>query len=138
MYTESRIPIISLYGNLIVPIQTAMSDALVRQLGEHLTQRVEAGGVTGLVIDISGIDILDSYISRSIHDIASSAKLMGVRTVMCGLAPSIALTLVEMGMEFEGVETALHLETAMELLATDPHDERDGDTEENQGIWCDD
>lgn len=113
---SGHIPIIKLYDMLIVSIQVELSDRLVMQLKDDIAQEIEKEGPTGLIIDISGVDIMDSYISRTIRDIGQISKLMGVTTVLCGLDPNIAMTLVEMGMDLEGVEPHLHLESAFEAL----------------------
>jgi rsbT antagonist protein RsbS len=113
---SAKIPIITLYGNLVVPIQVALSDRLVARLKDDISAAIEACAPWGLVIDVSGVDIMDSYITRTIRDIALIARLMGVRTVLSGMAPMIAMTLVEMGMELEGVATELNLELALERL----------------------
>jgi len=111
-----RIPIIKLRDILIVSIQVALSDRVVTQLKDDITGRIERTQARGLVIDVSGIDIMDSYISRTIRDIGLVARLMGVQTVISGLDPMIAMTLVEMGLELKGVRTALDLEAALGLL----------------------
>lgn len=111
-----RIPIIRLYGNLIVSIQIDLTDHLVAQLKDDITIEIERTNCRGLIIDISGVEVMDSYLSRSIRDIGLISKLMGVRTVISGMKPMIAMTLVEMGLEYEGVDTALNLETAIEML----------------------
>jgi rsbT antagonist protein RsbS len=116
MTTAARIPIIRLYGNLIVSIQVSLSDDLVVGLKEDITESIEEYGARGLIIDLSGIDLMDSYISRSIRDIALISKLMGVKTVISGMDPMVAMTLVEMGLEMDDVRTALSLEDAIELL----------------------
>lgn len=116
MNHATRIPIIRLYGNLIVSIQIALSDDLVVALKEDITHSIEEYGAKGLIIDLSGIDLMDSYISRSIRDIALISKLMGARTVISGMDPMVAMTLVEMGLEMEDVQTALSLEDAIEQL----------------------
>lgn len=116
MTTATRIPIIRLYGNLIVSIQISLSDDLVIALKEDVTQNIEEYGARGLIIDLSGIDLMDSYISRSIRDIALISKLMGVKTVISGMDPLVAMTLVEMGLEMNDVRTALTLEDAIDLL----------------------
>jgi rsbT antagonist protein RsbS len=110
------IPIIKLHGNLIVSIQMALSDGLVMQLKDDITERIERSDADGLIIDVSGIDIMDSYISRAIRDIGLIAQLMGVRTVISGMDPMIAMTLVEMGLDLSGMRTALNLEAAIGLL----------------------
>ncbi len=119
-----RIPIIKLHGKLIVSIQMALSDRLVMQLKDDITSRIERVKTTGLIIDVSGIDVMDSYISRALRDMGLIAKLMGVRTVISGLDPMIAMTLVEMGLDLKGVSSALNLETAIELLDRKPSKKR--------------
>jgi rsbT antagonist protein RsbS len=111
-----RIPIIKLYRTLIVSVQIELSDELVLELKDDLAEEIRARDVDGLIIEVSGVDILDSYIARSIRDIAQLGRLMGVRTVLVGLDPGMATTLVEMGMVMRNVETALNLETAIELF----------------------
>lgn len=111
-----RIPIIKLHGNLIVSIQVALSDQLVAQLKDDITLEIDRTGANGLIIDLSGIDVMDSYISRSIRDIGLIAQLMGVKTVISGIDPMIAMTLVEMGLDLTGVRSTLNLEAAVELL----------------------
>ncbi|MDD5308646.1 MAG: STAS domain-containing protein [Deltaproteobacteria bacterium] len=114
-----RIPIIKLKDNLIVSIQGSLGDRLVIQLKEDITSAIERGGVRGLVIDLSGIDVMDSFISRAIRDIGLVARLMGVRAVISGMEPMVAMTLVEMGMGLESVKAALNLEAALDMLARD-------------------
>ncbi len=116
MSEVSSIPIIKLYENLIVSVQVALSDRLVVQLKDDITQKIEKTDAKGLIIDVSGIDIMDSYISRAIRDIGLIAQLMGVRTVISGMDPMIAMTLVEMGLDLSGMNTALCLESAIEIL----------------------
>jgi len=116
MSESTKIPIIKLYDNLIVSIQIALSDPVVARLKDDITDTIERTKATGLIIDVSGIDIMDSYISRAIRDIGLIAKLMGVQTVISGMDSMIAMTLVEMGMDLKGVDTVLNLESALELL----------------------
>ncbi len=111
------IPIIKLYNKLLVSIQLDLSDQLVLQLREDITKEIQQTGATGLIIEVSGVDILDSYIARSIRDIAQIAKLMGAHTIIAGLDPNMAVTLVEMGLVLTGVSTALNLESAIEMLS---------------------
>ena len=120
-----HLPIIKLYDTLIVSIQVELSDRVVMQLKDDVGVRIQELGPRGLIIDVSGVEIMDSYISRAIRDIGLMAKLMGVETVISGLDPNIAMTLVEMGMDLEGVETFLDLETAFESihLRVDTEDE---------------
>ena len=115
----AKIPIIKLYDNLIVSIQVALSDLVIALLKDDFTSEIERTKARGLVIDVSGIDVMDSYISRAIRDIGLIARLMGVQTVISGMDPMIAMTLVEMGMDLKGVATELDLESALDLLAED-------------------
>ena len=113
------IPIIRLHGILLVSIQTALSDRLILEFKEDVANEIRNYDAHGLVIEVSGVDLFDSFIARSIQQIAKMAKLMGVRTVLAGLNAGMAVTLVEMDMTLEGVETALNLESALELLRAD-------------------
>jgi rsbT antagonist protein RsbS len=110
------IPIIRLHGVLLVSIQTALSDRLILEFKEDVANEIRNYDAHGLVIEVSGVDLFDSFIARSIQEIAKMAKLMGVRTVLAGLNAGMAVTLVEMGMFLEGVETSLSLESALPLL----------------------
>jgi len=111
------IPIIKLYDIILVSIQIELSDNLVIQLRDDITEEIRNTGANGLIIEVSGIDILDSFIARSIRDIAQIAKLMGVHTILVGLDPDMAITLVEMGLTLSGVSTALNLESAIEKFS---------------------
>jgi len=130
----SRIPIIKLYRNLIVPIQGAVVDSTMTRLIEDVTTRIERDGASGLVIDVSGVEVMDSFMTRNIRDLALTARLMGVHTVVSGLAPSVAIALVEMGLELgvaaggqHGLVTTLNLERAIEVLDDLKQDEVEAD-----------
>jgi rsbT antagonist protein RsbS len=110
------IPLISLYGNLIVSVQVTLSDHLVARLVADVTRAIETTPVSGLIIDISGVDVMDSYITRCIRDLAMTARLMGTETVICGMRPVVVMTMVEMGLDLQGVSSALNLERALESL----------------------
>jgi len=125
MLETTRIPIINLYDSLIVSIQVALSDELVRQLKEDITKGIDRSSPRGLILDISGVDLMDSYISRAIRDIGIVARLMGVQTVLCGLDPMIAISLVEMDLNLEGVKTTLNLEAAVEFIRNGAVDVQD-------------
>lgn len=114
---EGRIPIIRLYDDLIVVVQGTLSDRMVNQLKEDIPAALDRYDAQGVVISVAGIDVMDSYVSRMIFDVAVSARLMGVETVVCGINALIAQTLVEMGMDMGGVPTVRNLERALELLA---------------------
>jgi rsbT antagonist protein RsbS len=127
MQSASHIPIIKLYDTLIVTIQVELSDSVVMQLKDDVGEAIQNLGPRGLIVDVSGVEIIDSYISRAIRDIGLISRLMGVEAVISGLDPNIAITLIEMGMDLEGVQTYLHLEAAYEALngthALSNHDE---------------
>jgi rsbT antagonist protein RsbS len=110
------IPIIRLHGILLVSIQTALSDQLIVAFKDDVADEIRKQDAFGLVIEVSGVDIFDSFIARSIQEIAKMARLMGVRTVLAGLNAGMAVTLVEMDMYLDGVETSLNLESALALL----------------------
>jgi rsbT antagonist protein RsbS len=113
---DARIPIIELYANLIVPIQGSIADDAMARLQEDVTHRIQADGAKGLVIDVSAVEFLDSFMTKNLRDLALTARLMGVSAVVSGLRPAVAITLVEMGLEIPGVKTALNLERALETL----------------------
>lgn len=110
------IPIIRLHGNLLVSIQIALSDRVILELRDDIAREIRRYEAHGLVVEVSGVDLFDSFIARSIQDLSKMAKLMGVRTILAGLNAGMAITLVEMGMALDGVETALNLESALEML----------------------
>jgi rsbT antagonist protein RsbS len=114
--TGQRIPLITLFGNLIVPIQVTLSDSLIAHLTTDVTRTIEQGSVSGLIIDISGVDMMDSHITRCLRDLAVTARLMGVETIVCGMRPAVVITLIEMGLDVPGISSALNLERALEVL----------------------
>jgi rsbT antagonist protein RsbS len=123
---QRTIPIIQIHGQLIVSIQIELSDRIVLELKDNLAHEIRTREVSGLIIEVSGVDIFDSFIARSIRDIAQMAKLMGVRTILAGLDAAMAITLMEMGIQMHDVETTLNLESALDTLAAS-HREREID-----------
>ncbi len=115
MNTRS-IPLIRLFGNLIVSIQVALTDTLIEHLIGDITQEIERTQVTGLILDLSGVDMLDSHLTYRLRTLAVAARLMGVDTVVCGMRPAVVMTIVEMGLDLIGVSSALNLERALEVL----------------------
>src|SRR5579871_4804315 len=101
---------------LLVTIQVDMHDRLALQLQDDLTQRIADTGATGVLIDISTLEIVDSFIGRMLANIAAMARVLDAETVVVGMQPAVAITLVELGMSLSGVRTALNVETGMELL----------------------
>ena len=111
-----RIPILKLGRSLLVSIQVDMHDQLALQLQEDLTARISAESSRGVLIDISSLDVVDSFIGRMIGNIAAMARVLDAQTVVTGMRPAVAITLVELGLGLEGVHTALNVERGMALL----------------------
>lgn len=123
-----RIPVIHLAGRLLVSIQVEMTERLLTRIKEDVANAIDRGGAGGLVIDVAGIETMDSFISRSICDLALIARLMGVPTVLCGIRPAVAITLSEMGIDMRGVPSALNVDDAVALCAAeDARDDRADD-----------
>ena len=111
-----RIPILRMGRTLLVTIQLDMHDEHALQLQEDLSSRIVDTGAKGVLIDISALDVVDSFIARAIANISSVAGLLDAQCVLVGLQPSVAITLVEMGARMTGVQTALNVERGMEML----------------------
>jgi rsbT antagonist protein RsbS len=111
-----RIPILRMGSFLLVTIQVDMHDRLALQLQDDLTQKIAETGAIGVLIDISTLEIVDSFIGRTLANIAAMARVLDAETVVVGMQPAVAITLVELGMSLEGVRTALNVESGMELL----------------------
>lgn len=113
---RGQIPILRIGPTLLVTIQIELHDAVAEAFQENLLTAIERGGATGLVIDISGLDMVDSYVARILAETGRMAKLMGTDTVLVGMRPEVAATLVRMGYGMEGVRTALNLDDGLALL----------------------
>jgi rsbT antagonist protein RsbS len=111
-----RIPILRMGRTLLVTIQVDMHDQLALTLQDDLTQRIVTDRAKGVLIDISSLDVVDSFIGRMISNIAAMARVLDAHTVVVGMQPSVAITLVELGLTLEGVRTALNVEKGMALL----------------------
>jgi rsbT antagonist protein RsbS len=111
-----RVPIIKLWHLLLVPLQGEMTDVLANQLSDEVLDRIHADGCSGLVIDITGLWIVDSHLCAVLSHLSNAASLMGARTLISGMKPDIALTLETMGVQLAGVRTTLDLEGALDLL----------------------
>jgi rsbT antagonist protein RsbS len=111
-----RIPIIKMGEFLLVSIQVDMHDRLALALQEDLTDRISETSARGVLIDISSLEIVDSFIGRMISNIAGMARIMDAETVVVGMRPAVAITLVELGLAMPGVRTALNVEKGMDLL----------------------
>jgi rsbT antagonist protein RsbS len=111
---------------LLVTIQVDMHDQLALILQDDLTRAIEKKGAKGVLIDISALEMVDSFIGRMISDISGMARILDAKTVVVGMQPAVAITLVELGLSLTGVATALNVERGMELLRralTESHDD---------------
>ena len=111
-----RIPIIKMGPALVVSIQVDMHDRMAVALEEELTKTIVATGAKGVLIDISTLDVVDSFIGRMLDTIAAVSRILDAETVVVGMRPSVAITLVELGLSLKGVKTALNVERGMAFL----------------------
>ena len=111
-----RIPILKMGGFLLVTIQVDMHDRLAMTLQDDLTERIVRDRARGVLIDISSLDMVDSFIGRMLGNIAAMSRVLDAETVVVDMQPSVAITLVELGLSLPGVRTALNVDKGMELL----------------------
>ncbi|HEV8068425.1 MAG TPA: STAS domain-containing protein [Planctomycetaceae bacterium] len=111
-----RIPILQMGEFLLVTIQIDMHDQLALTLQEDLTTKIEKTGAHGVLIDISALEMVDSFIGRMIANISGMARILDAHTVIVGMQPAVAITLVELGLSLPGVKTALNVERGMHYL----------------------
>jgi rsbT antagonist protein RsbS len=111
-----RIPILRIGRLLLVSIQVDMHDQLAMRLQDDLTQQISATNAKGVLIDISGLEIVDSFIGRMIGNISAMARVLDAQTIVTGMQPAVAITLVELGITLSGIQTALNVERGMALL----------------------
>jgi rsbT antagonist protein RsbS len=113
-----RIPILKMGPYLLVTIQVDMHDRLAMALQDDLMEQIRRHHAEGVLIDISALDLVDSFIGRMLGNIAAMARILDADTVVTGMRPAVAITLVELGLSLTGVRTALNVERGMELLET--------------------
>jgi rsbT antagonist protein RsbS len=113
-----RIPILRMGNLLLVTIQVDMHDQMAVTLQDDLTSRITETGAKGVLIDISALEMVDSFIGRMIANISGMASILDAQTVVVGMQPAVAITLVELGLTLRGVRTALNVERGMKLLQT--------------------
>lgn len=118
-----RIPILRMGEFLLVTIQVDMHDQLALTLQDDLSEKISQTGARAVLIDISALDIVDSFIGRMIATIAGLSKIMDAQTMVVGMQPAVAITLVELGLTLPGVSTALDVERGMKLLRERVHAE---------------
>jgi rsbT antagonist protein RsbS len=125
----ARIPILKVGRVLIVPIQVDMDDQTVLHLQERILTELGRTDARGILIDISLLEMVDSFIGRMLSDIAAMARIMDARTVVVGMQPAVAITLVELGLELQDVETVLNIDEGFKLLRQEFNT---GDADEEQ------
>lgn len=133
-----RIPILKMGRFLLVTIQVDMHDRLALALQDDLTNQIARTGARGVLIDISSLDVVDSFIGRVLANIAGMSRVLDAETVVVGMQPAVAITLVELGLSLPGVRTALNVERGFDLLraalvAEEPEDEGPVEDDEDLG-----
>jgi len=116
MTPKGTIPVLQVRSTLVVTIQVELRDTIADAFQEDVLQRIAATSAGGLIIDISGLEMVDSYVARVIANTGRMAKLMGTETVLVGMRPEVAATLVRMGFRMEGAHTALNLDEGLDLV----------------------
>ncbi|MFD7692413.1 STAS domain-containing protein [Streptomyces sp. NPDC059805] len=113
---DGYVPVLRLGGVLLVTLQGDLYDSTAERLRQDIGRTVSDDAVTGVVIDLSGVEIVDSFMGRVLSDIAAMTRLLAAQTVVAGMRPAVAITLVELGLTLPGLRTALNTEEAMNLL----------------------
>ena len=121
-----RIPILQMGQVLLVTIQLDMQDQMALALQDDLANKIASSGAKGVLIDISALEIVDSFVGRMLASISGISRILDATTVVVGMQPAVAITLVELGLSLEGVKTALNVERGLQMLASmgdgiDPH-----------------
>lgn len=112
-----RVPVLKQADRLIATVQDALTDADLLQLRDELAEKTGRYRSTGVVLDVSQLDVIDSFAARTIRGIAQAVKLRGADTVIVGIQPDVAFSMVQLGLELRGIETALDLDEALEVLS---------------------
>lgn len=112
-----RIPILRMGDNLLVTIQVDMHDQLAMTLQDDLTEKISKTGAKGVLLDISALEMVDSFIGRVIANIAGMSRILDADTVLVGMQPAVAITLVELGLSLPGIKTAIDVERGMRYLS---------------------
>ena len=119
-----RIPILQMGKCLLVTIQVDLQDQMALALQDDLAAKIESTGAHGVLIDISALEVVDSFIGRMLAGISGIARVLDATTVVVGMQPAVAITLVELGLSLEGVRTALNVERGMQMLSAAAEEDR--------------
>lgn len=122
MSRKEKIPVMKVGENLLVSIQVDMTDEMAINLQEDILNKLESTRARGVLIDISTVDIMDSFLARAFSDTAKMASIKDAVVVIVGMQPAVAMTLVEFGLKLEGIHTAMNVDRGMELLEFIKHD----------------
>jgi rsbT antagonist protein RsbS len=117
-FKERVVPTIRIGDSLLVPIQIDLDDKTVEQLQKQLLEEIQENRVRAVILDVRMVEVIDSYISYTLTETAAMARLMGCRTVICGIRPPVALTLAQMGIELQGFLVARDLEHAIGMVCS--------------------
>ncbi|WAU81744.1 STAS domain-containing protein [Streptomyces sp. Qhu-G9] len=123
-----HVPVLRLGDVLLVTLQGDLHDSTAEQLQQEISETIARSSATGVIIDISGVEIVDSFLGRVLAEIAAKARLLAARTVVAGMRPAVAITLVELGLTLPGLLTALSTEEALSLLAKETSTSRPSGT----------
>lgn len=132
-----RIPVLKIGDVLLVSVQIDLEDQTAVALQEDLADRIVATGARGVLIDISGLDIVDSFVGRMLATIASVSRVLDAETVVVGMRPAVAITLVELGLSLEGIRTALNVERGLAVLELAGRTGRAGDESATDDVTLD-
>ncbi|MDQ0579023.1 STAS domain-containing protein [Streptomyces rishiriensis] len=116
-HSGAHVPVLRLGDVLLITLQGDLHDGTAEQLQQDIAEQIVRSRVTGVVIDISGVEIVDSFLGRVLAEIAASSRLLAAQTVVAGMRPAVAITLVELGLSLPGLRTALSTEAALDLLS---------------------
>ncbi len=119
---DLRIPILKLHNYLLISIQIDLDDKTAIQFQEDLLNKIHSSGATGVVIDLTSVDIIDSFIAKVLGDVVSMSDLMGAKVVLTGIQPAVAMTLIDLGIHLQDVPTALDLEQGLIKLRQELED----------------
>lgn len=111
-----KIPILKLYDYLLITIQVDLDDQTVLEFQEDLLNKIHETGANGVVIDLTTVDIVDSFIAKVLGDVVDMSTLMGSQVVLTGIQPAVAITLIDLGINMKDVETALDLEQGLDIM----------------------